>query len=252
MTDVLGWRKVFAVIGPSTNTVVQPDMEAMRPVGVTNQYRDIYVENPKALSDADFMAGAAKISEGMREALRTAVTCSPDYLVLGVSAISFIGGRAGCDTFVQQVHDFTGLQISVGSRACVAALQASGASPGSIRRIAFLSPYYPAANAHVRGFFEEHGYEVKRDICLRCTSWTDIARQPESRLVQALRELDGDDVDAIVQVGTNLSMARLAAAAEGGLGKPVIAINTATYWHALRANGITDPVQGFGRLLAEL
>jgi maleate isomerase len=250
VTDTLGWRKVFAVIGPSTNTVVQPDMEAMRPAGVTNQYRDIFVENPKALSDADFMAGAAKISQGMQDALRTAMTCAPDYLVLGVSAISFIGGRAGCDAFVQQVNDFTGLQISVGSRACVAALQACGERT-PIQRIAFLSPYYPAANAHVRSFFEEHGYEVRRDICLRCTSWTDIAQQPESRLVQTLRELDGDDIDAIVQVGTNLSMVRLAAAAEVWLGKPVIAINTATYWHALRACGINEPIDGFGRLLRE-
>ncbi len=250
MADVLGWRKVFAVIGPSTNTVVQPDMEAMRPAGVTNQYRDIYVENPKALSDADFMAGAARISQGMQDALRTALTCAPDHLVLGVSAISFIGGRAGCDAFVQQVEDFTGLHISVGSRACVAALQACGGQD-KMRRIAFLSPYYPAANAHVRGFFEEHGFEVKRDICLRCTSWTDIAQQPESRLVAALRELDGDDVDAIVQVGTNLSMVRLAAAAEQWLSKPVIAINTATYWHALRACGITEPRDGFGRLLRD-
>ena len=66
-----------------------------------------------------------------------------------------------------------------------------------------------------------------------------------------LRELDGDDVDAIVQVGTNMSMVRLAAAAEMWLGKPVIAINTATYWHALRANGINDKIPGMGRLLEE-
>ena len=30
MPDILGYRKVFGVIGPSTNTVVQPDFEAMR------------------------------------------------------------------------------------------------------------------------------------------------------------------------------------------------------------------------------
>jgi maleate isomerase len=52
-------------------------------------------------------------------------------------------------------------------------------------------------------------------------------------------------------VGTNLSMIRLAAAAEMWLNKPVIAINTATYWHALRTNGITDKVYGFGRLMSE-
>ena len=44
-------------------------------------------------------------------------------------------------------------------------------------------------------------------------------------------------------------MARLAGIAEFWLDKPVIAINTATYWHALRKNGITDKVQGFGSLL---
>jgi maleate cis-trans isomerase len=37
----------------------------------------------------------------------------------------------------------------------------------------------------------------------------------------------------------------------GLLGKPVIAINTATYWHALRSFGIKDRISGLGRLLAE-
>jgi maleate isomerase len=46
-------------------------------------------------------------------------------------------------------------------------------------------------------------------------------------------------------------MVRLAAAAEMWLGKPVIAINTATYWHALRQNGILDKIPGLGRLLEE-
>ena len=54
-----------------------------------------------------------------------------------------------------------------------------------------------------------------------------------------------------MQIGTNLSFARLSAAAELWLAKPVVAINTATYWHALRANGIADRLPGFGRLLAE-
>ena len=66
---------------------------------------------------------------------------------------------------------------------------------------------------------------------------------------QAILAIDSDQVDAIVQVGTNLSMIRLAAAAELFLGKPVIAINTATYWHALRACDIQDQRAGFGRLL---
>ena len=35
-----------------------------------------------------------------------------------------------------------------------------------------------------------------------------------------------------------------------GLGLPIISINTATYWQALRVLGIKDKLPGFGPLLA--
>src|SRR5207245_10707273 len=97
------------------------------------------------------------------------------------------------------------------------------------------------------------GLEFDRDRYLVCKSWTGIAEVTIDLLRDKLIELNGDgrDTDAIIQVGTNLSMVRLAAAAELWLGKPVIAINTATYWHALRQNGIADRISGLGRLLEE-
>ena len=75
---------------------------------------------------------------------------------------------------------------------------------------------------------------------------------PAGIVRDTFRALDGDDVDAIVQVGTNLSAVSVATAAELWLGKPVIAINVATYWHALRRAGIADRVVGFGRLMEAL
>lgn len=62
---------------------------------------------------------------------------------------------------------------------------------------------------------------------------------------------DGTDVDAVVLVGTNLPTSRVAAKAEFWLSKPVIGLDADTYWHALRQNGRTDRMLGFGRLLAE-
>jgi len=78
-----------------------------------------------------------------------------------------------------------------------------------------------------------------------------IAHVSERELRDAILEVDGPDVDAILQVGTNLAMARLAGIAEFWLDKPVLAINTATYWWALRQNGIEDKIEGFGSLLLE-
>jgi maleate isomerase len=166
---------------------------------------------------------------------------------MGMSAVTFFGGLDGAARFRQEIEDETGLGVSIGSQAVTAALQAYG----NIRRIAFFSPYFPAANAEVRRYFEESGFTVVRDACLRCPSWTAIAEVPDDVLRDTISQINGDDVDAIVQVGTNLSTIRLAAAAELWLGKPVIAINTATYWHALRANGIADQVAGFGQLMQE-
>ena len=57
MRDVLGWRCKFGVLGPSTNTIVQPDFEMMRPPGVTNHYSRIFTPNAQAVSNETFMAG---------------------------------------------------------------------------------------------------------------------------------------------------------------------------------------------------
>jgi len=189
------------------------------------------------------------IGRNVLDAVRSVMTCSPDYLVMGMSAVTFYGGAAGADAFQAKVEQEAGVGISIGSHACTAALRAYG----GVRRIAFLSPYYPVANREVARYFTDQGFEVVRDIYLECKSWTAIAEVTPDLLRDKLVALnrDGRDVDAIVQVGTNLSMVRLAAAAELWLGKPVIAINTATYWHALRANGIADKIAGLGRLLEE-
>lgn len=245
--DVQGHRRLFGVLGPSTNTIVQPDFDDLRPAGVTNHYSRIFTPNSRAISDETFMAATQKISQGVIDAVRSVMTCEPDYLVMGMSAITFYGGATGADEFQRMIERESGLSISIGSHACAAAL----AAYGGVRRIAFFSPYYPVANAEVRRYFADMGFETVRDVPLRAPSWTAIAKIPQSRCREVLWELDGPDVDAIVQVGTNLSMVRLAAEAEDWLGKPVIAINTATYWHALRANGVHDRISGFGRLLSD-
>jgi maleate isomerase len=247
MTDVLGWRRKFGVLGPSTNTIVQPDFDALRPLGVTNHYSRIFTPNAQAVSNETFRAGAEIIAGNTLDAVRSVMTCQPDYLVMGMSAVTFFDGEKGADRFTRQIEDVSGIKISIGSDACAAAMK----TYGGVRRIAVLSPYWPSMNAEVARYFGDKGYEVVRDKALQCTSWVNIAEQGTARLREVLIGLDGDDVDAIVQVGTNLSMVRLAAAAELWLGKPIIAINTATYWHALRANGIMDRMEGFGRLLSE-
>ncbi|HEY6645034.1 hypothetical protein [Povalibacter sp.] len=245
--DVLGWRRLFGVLGPSTNTVVQPDFDDLRVPGVTNHYSRIYTPNVEGVTNDTFVSATQVIADNTIDAIRSVMTCNPHYLVMGMSAVTFYDGKAGAQAFHDKIVNEAKIGASIGSHACSAALRAYG----NIKRIAFLSPYYPAANEQVQRYFEEDGFTVVNERSLRTYSFTAISEFTEDQLIDALHSINGPDVDAIVQVGTNLSMIRLAAEAEKWFRKPVIAINTATYWHALRANGITDKLYGYGRLLSD-
>ena len=244
MPDHLGYRKKFGALGPSTNTIVQPDFDDLRPVGVTNHYSRIIIPNNPVTDDAGFLQLVKNINQTTLDAVDVLKSCEMDYLVMGMSAATFWDGRAGAEKYLSLMQARAGVGVSCGSFATEAALNTL-----KVKRIAFLSPYFPVANDQVRRFYQDCGFTVVRDLCLRRPSPVLIAHSTDEMCRQAIRELDGDDVDAIVQVGTNLSMIRLAAAAELFLGKPVIAINTATYWHALRAAGVNDRKAGFGNLM---
>ena len=246
MNDVLGWKALFGVLGPSTNTVVQPEFDQMRPDGVTNHYSRIFTPDANAVSNDTFMNATLVIAENVIDAVDSVMTCSPTYLVMGMSAITFYGGISGAEKFKNEVAKRSGLSVSIGSESTKEALDAIG----DIKNVAFFSPYFPAANDQVKIFLEESGYQVKNDLCLQCKTWTDIAKVNKQTMLSSLKELDGDNIDALIQVGTNLPMASFTEEFENQFDKPIIPINTATYWHALRKNSISDKIQGFGQLLS--
>ncbi len=96
-----------------------------------------------------------------------------------------------------------------------------------------------------------HRVTLTRGFYMGATEVTNGAFRRFQPAHRTLAYQDAPEVDALVQAGTNLSMVSLADEAERWLGKPVIAINAATWWFALRENGIQDKVWGAGRLLRE-
>ena len=244
MTDSLGWRQKFAVLIPSTNTSVQPEFDGMRPPGVTNHISRIRIPNIPLHSDDDFNRLIDLIAAAQMEAVDSAMSCEPDRLVLGISAETFWGGYAMSVKLKADLHKHTGLPVSMGAEACQAALARL-----NVKRIGVITPYWPVGDRNVAQFFDEAGFEVAKMVGLKCVSPVAIAHVGEAQLRDAVAAVNGPEVDAVVQVGTNLAMARLAPMAEIWLGKPVVAINTAIYWHALRDSGIEDKIPGWGPLL---
>jgi maleate isomerase len=244
--DVLGWRAKLGVIAPSTNTIVEPEFAAMAVPGVTSHFSRIHIRDMDMSTDEGMERLLDQIREEIAGSVERVMTCEPDHMVMGMSAETFWGGVEGNRQFKQQITDLSGLGVATGAEACERALHLYGA-----RRIGVVTPYQPVGDANVELFFGEIGFEVVALKGLKCPTAVSIAHVTEDELRDALLDVNGADVDAIVQCGTNLSMVRLADEAERWLAKPVIAINAATWWMALRDCGIADKVYGAGRLLRE-
>jgi maleate isomerase len=247
MTDQLGYRGRIAIVVPSTNTSCQPESEQLRPRGVTNHIGRISIRERPLTTEQAFMEHVQAMRDGMRMAIDQVVTCQPTHVIMGVALEAFWGGVAAADELQAELTQRAGVGVSMGSTATVAALRALGS-----RSIAVLTPHQPRGDEQVRNYFEQAGFAVQRLTGLKRASPVQIAHTTPQQVISALRALDGDDVDAIVQVGTNLAAIGLCAEAERWFGKPVLAINAVTYWDALRRCGIRDRIHGCGSVLERL
>lgn len=239
-------RARMGLIVPSTNVIAETDMWRSAPPGVTFHTGRLWVSNPDLSSNEAFLEFLDQIRDAMATAVRDVMTCEPDFMVMGMSSETFWGGSEGNEAFTQRLREMSGVDVTTGATACKQALDVLGVS-----RLAIITPYQAVGDEQVRRYFTDIGAEIVRLRGLRCENATAPAKVTEETLRRVIGELDGPDVDAIVQVGTNLSMVRLADEAERELGKPVVAINAAILWSALRAYGIDDRYPDHGVLLRE-
>jgi maleate isomerase len=245
--DSLGPRLKVGVVVPSTNTSAQPELDAMCPDGVTNHTGRMIIDDDSMADQPGFEHVMHSIRKSAHPAIRGVVSCDPGCVIIGVSPESHWEGTESHGRVLDSMREAAGGRpVTMSPDAINAALAALEA-----RRIAVITPYLPVGDDPVSRFFTGSGYDLLGVHGLGAPSPLKISHVSETELRDAVKEIDGADVEAIVQVGTNVAMARLAAAAEFWLGKPVVSNNVALYWHALRQNGITDRVRGFGSLLAE-
>ena len=246
MPDTLGFRKRIGIVVPSTNTTVQPECEALRPRGVTNHTARSTIKERPLNTEQAFFEHMAAMRDGTAVAIDQIMTAGLDHLIMGIALETFWGGVVAAAKLQDELSRRAGVGISMGSTAAVAALKAFGA-----KKIAVLTPHQPRGDDMVRLYLGEAGFDIVRLVGLKCVSPRAIAQVPAADIRNALKELDGPDVDALLQVGTALPTVAIAAEAERWLGKPVLAINAVTYWDALRRCGIEDRVSGYGRILEE-
>jgi len=245
--DTLAFRAKVGVVVPATNTVVQPEFEAMRPPGVTNHVTRMLLP-PRPYDDMDAYRRALETEAGhLEDALRLLLPCEPHVVAHGHSIHSFRGDRARAERDAAELAAFCGRPFITPSTAVLRGLEAIG----NPQRLGVLTPYWPPAGELVANFFRSAGYAVARIVNMEARGPTNVAKFGIDAIVEAFEALAADDVDAFVHVGTALPVSAVTPEIEARFGRPLVGVNVATYWAALRDAGLPDRVQGFGRLLAE-
>ncbi len=232
MRDTIGNRGIYGVLVPYFNTVVEPELAALQPSGVSNQ-------TARFLLDADVLDHVNAAADGL-------ASCNPDALLVGLATESIPGGLELLAQAAADAGKRTGRPVFTASHATHAALAAIGA-----KSIAVATPFDDSSNQVVQQSFAAVGIAVTDIAGLACPDIATIGSTPRDQVVALFRSLRCADADAVVQVGTGLPTLADIEAIEAQSGKIVVTSNTALYWQALRSCGVDDRLKGSGRLLRE-
>lgn len=233
MADTLAPRAIIGVMTPAMNTVVQPELELLRPVGVTNQMQR-------------FRLGGEAVSDDLIDEAEKLMDCNPAAIAVGLTTDAGPGGVEKLASRCTEMQAAVGVPVCNASAADHAALKIFGA-----RRVAVVTPFNAEIDRNVQANTEAAGFEVLAIKGTEAPSLPAICETPLDDIRRVFLQVAEADCDAILQVGTALPVVAMIDALERETGKPVVACNAAVYWQALRAAGIDDKLNGFGRLLAE-
>ena len=233
MPDRFGPRGTFAILIPLQNANMQPEYEAMRPEGINNQiYRFDISAHDKAF---DAILGAVP---GCR-------LCWPDTIIGGTSLEMHAWSRQRqADYRGKFLEQAQGTPVVLATDATEAALKTIGAI-----RIGVLAPMSAENSKSAQDYYEAAGFEVPYTTALRVKKSEEIINVTVEQIHAGFGDIDHPDVDTLLHVGGALGIVGMIEDLEARFGKPVVSVNAATYWYALRRHGISEPMPGFGQLL---
>ena len=255
--DVLSFKIKFGLLLPATNTSMEHELWSIifnnqghdRLDGIGIHTSSVVTPAPILASKEDLFNYRDQFLAGLKGAVDSALLAAPDYLILGMSLEHILYGLSEIRKPIDDLNQYAGIGCTTWHDAALAALQTVKA-----KRIGIISPFDITGDQNARKMFEDMGYEVAASVGFSCAHAMHIAHIPDSAKEKAILDLlqpDKNKLDAIIQCGTNMSLLKVTEKLEPKIGIPILGINAVSFWHALRANGITCSLNGAGILLRD-
>ena len=255
--DVRSFRRKFGLFIPATNTSMEHELWSIifnnqGPNGLDGvglHTANVLTPKPQLKTEADLLRYKEQFLGGLRNAIDGALLAEPQYLIMGMSLEHIIAGIDEIRAPMVDMEEYAGLAWATWHDAVQAALNKYDA-----KRIGILTPFDKLGNENATRMFEDLGFEVVSSVGFSCANALHIAHIPDRAKEKAILELlatEENNLDAVVQCGTNMSLINVSEKLEPEVGIPILGINAVTFWYALRENGFEGPLAGAGRLLRE-
>lgn len=240
-------RARIGVVVPFSNTNLEPDMQLLRPHGVSVHFARAGGYDLDEVPDSDQMRQFALAS--LDEVVTSLAATRPDVVLYGCTSATLAHGPTFDQEFAQQISTMTGKPAITAAGALVLALETIGA-----RNIAFSSPYVEELNQEAIDFLGQCGFETVSSAYVGedLGNYGQGELTPE-RVVALGKTADSPLADALVLSCTDMRSVEAINELELALGKPVITSNQALMFAAAKALALQpDEVVCTGQLFEHL
>ena len=235
----------IGMITPSSNTAIEPITQsvcgALLPEVTTHYSRVRVVKNALAADAQQQFTLDLMLQAG---SLLADAEC--DTIVWNGTSAGWLGldrDRRLC----AEIEERHGIRAGSAFLAMIEVMQRNG-----YERYVLASPYEPAMDEAIADTLRGEGLTCVHSDGLGITRNIELGRLTREQMRDhVLRAVDGRGADAVVIPCTNYAVGWVVDEVERELGIPVVDSVLLAIWEGFRAIGHTDPVEGWGQVLAQ-
>ncbi len=228
-------RARVGIVVPFSNTNLEPDMQMLRPNGVSLHFARAGGYDLDAVPDSDQMRQFALAS--LDEVVSSLAAARPDVILYGCTSATLAHGPDFDRQFAEQISAMTGKPAITAAGALIHALKTLG-----VQRIAFSSPYVEALNQEAIDFLNQSGFETVSSAYVGA----DLGNYGQGELTpEKVFDLglsaDSDEAEALVLSCTDMRAVEAVESLEERIGKPVVTSNQALMFAAAQMLELASP-----------
>lgn len=220
----------------STDLAAEADFFAMAPEGVavhvTRLKTDDYTTNETLARHIDFMADAAARIQPDAKPDVISYSCTSGSIVIGEEPV-FAEIRKGAPWAIP-------MTLVTGVVDALRELE--------VKKLVVGTPYLDEINTNEARFLHDKGFEVLDIQGLNLETGIEFGTVTPGYWKRFALEIDRPDADAIFLSCGGIRALEVVDEIEQAAGKPVITSNQAQMWSCLRRAGVSDAIDGFGRI----